>query len=74
MFKILDCPACGSEKIKKVKRNWKGKYKNQTYSVPSLEFYECLNCCEKVYDREAMQKIENYSPAFNKISEGNSVR
>jgi len=32
--------------------------------VPNLEFYECAKCGERVYDREAMRKIEAYSPAF----------
>jgi predicted RNA-binding Zn-ribbon protein involved in translation (DUF1610 family) len=31
-----------------------------------VEFYECPNCGEKVYDREAMLKIEACSPAYHK--------
>jgi len=42
------------------------KYKGQTYTVPKVEFYDCPNCGEKVYDREAMLKIEFYSPAYHK--------
>jgi YgiT-type zinc finger domain-containing protein len=61
---ITICPTCGSDEIKKVRRTWTGKYKGQTYTVPSLELYECPVCGERVYDRMAMQKIESRSPAF----------
>ena len=66
MIKITICPTCGSDKIKKVRRNWTGKVQSKTYNVPNLEYYECPDCGEKVYDREAMRKIEAHSPAFAK--------
>ena len=66
MIKIITCPTCGSKRIKKVRRNWSGQFQGQTYTVPSLEYYECPECEEKVYDREAMRRIEEYSPAFEK--------
>jgi len=65
-LKIRICPTCGSEKIKKVRRNLMGRFSGRSYAVPSLEFYECPDCGEKVYDREAMRKIEAKSPAFNR--------
>ena len=55
MIKITICPMCGSDKINKVRRNWTGKAQGQTYIVPKLEYYECPDCNEEVYDREAMQ-------------------
>jgi len=64
MKKITTCPSCGSKKIKKVKKSWKGEFQGQKYTVPGLEYHECPNCGEKVYDREAMRKIESHSPAF----------
>ena len=64
MINITFCPSCGSNKIKRVRRNWKGEFQNRSYTVPLLEFYECPACGEKIYDREAMRKIENFSPAF----------
>lgn len=67
MLKITKCPHCGSAKIKRVKRNWTGDFQGQVYTVPGLEFYECPTCGEKIYDRQAMQKIEAHSPAFVKI-------
>ncbi len=66
MVTITNCPTCGSERIKKVRRKWVGKYRGRAYVVPRLEFYECPVCGEKVYDREAMRKIEAYSPAIAK--------
>ena len=72
MLKITVCPSCGSNKIKKVRRNWIGEFQGQTYTVPSLEFYVCENCGEKIYDREAMRKIEIHSPAFAKAGVDNA--
>jgi YgiT-type zinc finger domain-containing protein len=66
MIAITQCPSCRSEKIKKARRKWTGKFHGQTYSVPRLEFHECPACGEKVYDREAMRKIEAHSPALVK--------
>ena len=64
MRTITVCPSCGSDKIKRLRRNWTGTFKDQTYIVPNLVYYTCPGCGEKVYDREALQKIEAYSPAF----------
>jgi predicted RNA-binding Zn-ribbon protein involved in translation (DUF1610 family) len=35
--------------------------------VPNLEFYECPDCGERIYDRDAMRKIEAHSPAYAKL-------
>lgn len=69
MIKITKCPTCGSSNIKKVKRDRIRNFKDQQYVVPSLEFHECPDCGEKIYDREAMRKIEAISPAFLKKRE-----
>ena len=66
MVKITICPTCGSDEIKRVRRNWTGKVQGKTYTVPALEFYECPDCGERVYDRQAMRKIETHSPAFSR--------
>ena len=65
-LQISSCPTCGSNKIHRMVRDVSRTYKGQTYSVPSLEFYSCPDCGEKVYDREAMLKIEAHSPAYSK--------
>ena len=53
-------------KIKKIRKNLTSSFAGQTYTVPLLEFYECPHCGEKVYDRDAMGRIEMVSPAFSK--------
>jgi YgiT-type zinc finger domain-containing protein len=70
MKKITKCPSCGSVKIQKVRRKWTGEYHGCTYSVENLEFYECPECHERVYDPAAMRAIEADSPAFAKVAVG----
>ncbi len=65
-FRIKTCPTCGSDRIKRVTRDLTRIYKGGEYTVPMLEFYECPNCGEKVFDHKAMLKIESYSPAYRK--------
>jgi len=66
MLKITTCPSCGSRKIRKIRRNWAGIFKGKKYTVPNLRYYECPECGEKVYDRDAMRDIEVHSPAFER--------
>ncbi len=57
-MKINTCPTCGSKKIRKVRRDVHGKTRGHPYYASAVSFYECPDCGEKVYDREAMEKIE----------------
>ena len=66
MVEITLCPSCGSKKIKRLRCDWTGEFQGQSYTVPDLEFYDCPDCGEKVYDREAMRRIQAQSPAFAK--------
>jgi YgiT-type zinc finger domain-containing protein len=61
---ITRCPTCGSDQIKKVCRDWTGIAKGQTYVAPALTFYECPACGERVFEREALLRIQAASPAF----------
>jgi len=65
---ITTCPTCGSKKIKRVRRNLTRKFDGHEYTVPNLEYYECPDCGEKVYDRDAMRQIEAHSPAFKRAA------
>jgi YgiT-type zinc finger domain-containing protein len=67
-LQIKTCPTCGSDRIRRVVRDLTRTYRDQTYTVPAVEFYDCPVCGEKVYDREAMLKIEAYSPAYRKAN------
>jgi len=66
MIKITRCPTCGSRRIRRVRRDWHDEFQGQSYAVPDLEFHECPSCGEKLFDRQAMRKIEACSPAFAK--------
>ena len=70
MLKITKCPTCGSRKIKVVRRNVTRQFDGQQYTVPNLAFHECPDCGERLYDREAMRKIEAHSPAYVKTHAG----
>jgi YgiT-type zinc finger domain-containing protein len=63
---IAECPTCGSTRIRRVRRNWRDTFQGETYVVPNLEFEECPDCGERLYDRDAMRKIEAHSPAYAK--------
>jgi YgiT-type zinc finger domain-containing protein len=63
---ITHCPTCGSKKLKKVRRDFSNEFQGQKYTVPDLDFYECVNCGERIYDPQAMRRIEASSPAFKK--------
>ncbi len=56
--RLYQMPHVWQYKIKKVCRKWGGKFRGQTYSIPRLEFHECLACGEKVYDRETMRGLK----------------
>jgi YgiT-type zinc finger domain-containing protein len=64
MVEITVCPSCGSNKIKRVRRNWTDEFEGKSYTIPALAFYECPACQEQLFDREAMRRIEAISPAF----------
>jgi len=62
------CPTCGSDRIKRVRRDWTGEFQGKTYNIKDLEFYECPACGERVFDRQAMRLIEAHSPAFSRTA------
>ena len=66
MIDITACPNCGSGRIQKVSRDVTRRVRGEAYTVPNLTFYECPACGERVYDREAVRRIEACSPAFAK--------
>jgi len=63
---ITTCPNCGSKRIQHVCRDLHGEFKGEAYVVPNLEFHECPDCGERVFDRDAMRRIEAVSPAYRK--------
>jgi YgiT-type zinc finger domain-containing protein len=63
---IRVCPTCGSNAIRRVRRNWKSA-SGVGAVVPNLEYYECGKCGERVYNREAMRRIEDSRPTTGKL-------
>jgi YgiT-type zinc finger domain-containing protein len=63
-MRITRCPSCGSKKVKRVRRNLVEEYQGRRYTVPNLEFHECPDCGEKIYDPEAMRRIEAVYPCL----------
>jgi YgiT-type zinc finger domain-containing protein len=70
MIRITVCPTCGSRRIRRTCRNLTRDFRGKAYIVPALRFHECPDCGEKVFDRDAMRKIEAYSPAYDKVHAG----
>lgn len=58
MLKIIKCPTCGSDRLKRVRRTVTGQIRGQPYMVPEVVVYHCPVCGEELYDPEAMKKIE----------------
>lgn len=65
-LQITECPSCASPRIKHVRKNLRRTWKGHAYVVPNLEHWQCPDCGEHVYDRDAMQRIEAHSPAYAK--------
>jgi YgiT-type zinc finger domain-containing protein len=64
--KITSCPTCGGAKIRRVRKTVTRTHAGRTYAVPDLDFWECPACGERVYDRDALRRIEARSPAYQK--------
>jgi ribosomal protein L37E len=65
-FHVSACPTCGSTRTRMVRGNWSGAFKQKHYVVNDLRYFHCPRCGEKVYDPEAMRRIQAVSPAFSK--------
>jgi YgiT-type zinc finger domain-containing protein len=58
---LTTCPTCGSKNIQAVRKAVSGSRQGKSYSAPDVEFYECPDCGERVYDSQAIRKIEKHS-------------
>ena len=63
---IKICPSCGSEKLKRIRGDLKREFEGESYSVTGVEYYQCPDCGERVYDRDAVRRIQAESPAFDR--------
>lgn len=62
-IKLSVCPNCSSKNLKKVRKTVSGTRQGKRYSVPAVEFYECPDCGERVYEPAAIRQIEQRSQA-----------
>lgn len=67
-FTLSVCPNCGSPEIQSARKDWSSSFHGEKYTVKALEYYSCPNCHEKVYPPEAMQRIQEASPAYSNPS------
>lgn len=63
MHTIKSCPTCGSRRIRRVRRDVSGTWMGQPFIAKSIEFHYCPICDEKVYDREALRRMQSFYPA-----------
>lgn len=60
-LKLSLCPSCGNKNLKKVRKAVSGTRQGKRYSAPAVEFYECPDCGERIYDSSAIRQIEQHS-------------
>lgn len=60
-LKLNVCPNCGNKNLKKVRKTVSGTRQGKRYSAPAVEFYECSECGERIYDPAAIRRIEQHS-------------
>jgi YgiT-type zinc finger domain-containing protein len=52
------CPLCGSSSIRKKKGVHQFNVRGEWLTTPVVQYWECPNCKEIFFDREANQKID----------------
>ena len=60
-LKLTICPNCGNKNLKKVRKAVNGARQGKRYSAPDVEFYECPDCGERIYDPAAIGQVEEHS-------------
>jgi YgiT-type zinc finger domain-containing protein len=61
---IIHCPSCGSNKIRKYRGPVSREFEGEVYTAVDVTYHECPDCGERVYDSEAIDKMQAVSPAF----------
>lgn len=55
---LIECPLCGSLKIKKRKGIYNFNIKNNIVPSPVIEYWECPDCGEAFFSHEANRVID----------------
>ena len=58
-MELVVCPLCGSPSIKKKKGVYKFYLQGEPLSTPAIQYWECPNCGEAFFDRQANKKIDD---------------
>jgi YgiT-type zinc finger domain-containing protein len=66
MLKIKTCPTCGSRRIRLVVGDYHGNFRGKQYVARYVEHHGCPNCGEKLFDPEAMRRIESSRPGHKR--------
>lgn len=53
----ITCANCDSEKVKKVRRNYRTKYNQVPVSIQDAEMYECSSCGERFFTPEQARAV-----------------
>ena len=61
--RIKTCPSCGSRRIRPVRRDVTIDAGGVRFVTPQVEFDDCPNCGEQIFDLTAMEKIDSYRPS-----------
>jgi YgiT-type zinc finger domain-containing protein len=54
---IKTCPTCGSNRIRRVKRDIESKRAGQNFIAQDIEIEECANCGERLFSPESLEQI-----------------
>ena len=52
------CPLCGSPAIQKKKGHYKFNIKGKSLATPVVQYWECSNCGEAFFDKQANKLID----------------
>jgi len=53
----ITCASCDSDKVKKVRRNYKTSYNQVPISIDGVEMYECSSCGERFFTPEQARAV-----------------
>ena len=51
------CAICGSEKTKRVRKEFQAKYNQTPISIPNAEMYECAGCGQRFFTPEQAKAL-----------------
>jgi YgiT-type zinc finger domain-containing protein len=57
---LTKCPLCDSSNIHQVESTVKRKIKGESVFIPSIKYWICPDCGEKIFFSEAMSAMDEY--------------